>query len=179
MSELARQIEAMEEQVVSLLDDAMAMELGLSSEDSDYDYHFIREKLAKVSSYQEKLSDIMMRLSKISLVATKQALTSKTLVQLSEKRLKASDEYQNLHVASKGGWLADQLLKEEEAALRWQQLKSLVSEVKEAVTERAGTMKRLDSDLRLHVKLLEVGGASGATSPTSYTGSKATDLDID
>lgn len=34
-------------------------------------------------------------------------------------------------------------------------LNTLATEVREAVLERAGTLKRLDSDLRLHMKVYE------------------------
>lgn len=172
-------IDLLAAQAMEVFEQAASMKLGLSEDESAYDLTFIRSKLAICSTYQERLSDMMMKLSRISIETTRILQSNKAHHSLKEKRLKATEDYRKTHVTEKGAWLADQLRDEEESILSWQQLHSLVSEVKEAVAERASTMKRLDSDLRLHSKLYEAGVAAGATAPTSFTGSSTAELDIE
>ena len=66
-------------------------------------------------------------------------------------------------------------------AERWMQLKRAVSEVREAVGERAAMIRRLDSDLRLHARLYEVKVAGGALPPPGFKpgSSKGEEVSID
>jgi hypothetical protein len=173
--------EEIEAEVEHLLDQAIAHQLGMSEHDTDYKLTYISEKLAKVSHMIEALSDIQMKLARISLKVTKQTGNAKSLLALKERQAKDSPEYRAQTREHKSVWLANQLISEQDTAVKWAGLHRVVSEVKEAVAERAQTMKRLDSDIRLHAKLYETkvaAGAAGATSPTSYTGSESPELDL-
>jgi hypothetical protein len=168
--------QSLSELVLKLLEDAADMHLSLSEEDSAYDLNFIREKLAKVGVFQERLSDIQMKLTRVSIDAN--VLVGQTKQQLStkERELKLSSDYRDKPRAEKTPWLEDQLSGLREDSENWLGLFRLVSEVKEAVGNRVSTMKRLDSDLRLHAKLYEEGVRAGATSPSAPTrGSKEID----
>jgi hypothetical protein len=166
------------ERLLKLLEDATSMEVRMSLNESAYDLNFISEKLALVSTYQERLSDIQMKLTRISLDVIQVARAHKALLALKEKEFKASDEYAETPVHQKGFWLANQLTAHQQSSEEWQSLVFVVSEVKEAVNERAGTMKRLDSDIRLHARLYEQRVAAGATSPATYTGKQVGEIDI-
>lgn len=167
-----------EEEILIHLDNAMDMKLELSEEDSSYDLIYISGKLAKCSTYLERLSDIMLMLTKRSLAIIKLERAHSSLLRFKEIDLKGSDIYQNLDRFEKSLWLANQLRDERSAVEKWITLRRMVSEVKEAVGERAGTMKRLDSDVRLHSKLYEAKVAAGATSPTAFTGAKTDEMDL-
>lgn len=171
--------EQVENQLLALLDQAMAMQVGLSDDDSEYDLNYISDKLKRVSVYQERLSDIMMKLTRISLEVTKVSRSTQGLVNIKLRELKATDDYRDTPLNEKALWTANQLGDTEKEAEAWRVLSKMVSEVKEAVAERAGTMKRLDSDIRLHTKIYEAKVAAGATSPASYTGTSTEEVDID
>jgi len=167
--------------VMVLLDDAMEMTVGLSEDESVYNLMFIREKVAKCASYQEKISDVMMKLTRVSIEVQRIAAGKKLSLLNKKNTLKGSDEYKDLDRNDKTAWFQEQLIEEQDSAEEWNTLKRVVSEVKEAVSERAQTLKRIDSDLRLHTKLLEMSNEEGrgASSPHSYTGSASPELDID
>lgn len=168
-----------ESEIMSLLDDATDMKVGLSEDDSIYDLDFISEKLARISVYQERLSDIQMRLTRFTMEVRRVFSRKASIHRLKERELKGGQEYGKIPRAEKSLWLSTQLEKTREAAEEWKILGQLVSEVKEAVAERAATIKRLDSDIRLHTKIYEAKVAAGATSPTSFTGSSTEELTLD
>jgi len=170
--------EGIEERLLSLLDDAEKLKLGLSDDQADYDLIYISGKLAKCSALLETSSDIMMQVSRVSLPVIKTAGSLNIRFAVEEKRLKASLEYRGTELTEKGAWLADQLADLREAVLEWNALKAVVSEIKSAIGERAQTLKRLDSDLRLHSKLYETKVAAGATSPHAFTGADIEEMDI-
>jgi len=174
-------IQALGEEVMSLLDDAMKMVVGLSEDDSQYNLMFIREKVAKCATYQEKISDVMMKLTRVSIEVQRVAAGKKLGLLQKKNTLKGSEEYKAQLREDKAAWYQEQIGADEEAAEEWNTLKRVVSEVKEAVSERAQTLKRIDSDLRLHTKLLEMSNEEGrgASSPHSYTGSNSPEMDID
>lgn len=172
--------EEVEARVLQLLDDGSSMTLGLTTEDSDYNIDFVRQKLALCSTYLERLSDISMKLTRISVEVTRAARGVSQTLKIRMNQLKATDGYREQSREQKTPWLLSATRGEQEAAERWNGLRSVVSEVKDAIGERAQTMKRLDSDLRLHSKLIELAPQEGrgATSPRSYTGSSASEIDI-
>jgi len=172
-------VDKLNKEVLDRLDDALNCELGMSEDDSDYDLNFISQKLAKCSSYMERLSHIQMQLTKISIGANRTARDDTALLKLKEVDLKASGEYDNITPRGmKSKWVQDQLSALRKETQDWMNLARAVSEVKDAVGERAGTMKRLDSDLRLHCKLYEAKVAAGATSSVSFKVSDAKEVDL-
>lgn len=168
----------MEKEVVQLLDDAAGMQLSLSEDDSDYDLNFIREKVTKVAVYQERLSDIQMKLTKLNIDVTKMSSQTQEQLKMKERELRLGEDYQGKKIQEKKAWLGEQLAPQFQAAENWSNLSRLVSEVKEAVGHRVSMMKRLDSDLRLHSKLFEEGVKAGATSPTSFTKGSTKEIDL-
>lgn len=168
----------LEIEVLSLFDQASDLRPVMSEEDSAYDLVYISEKLAKCSSFMEKLSDIQIKLTKIALGATRANHNGSYLLKLKIEELKASEECEALPRSKRNYWLQQKTVQAKEELNDWNHLNRLVSEVREAVSDRVQMMKRLDSDVRLHQKLLEAKVAAGATSPNSYTGSSERDLEL-
>lgn len=170
--------EKLEEEVMNLLDEAAAMEVGLKDDDSPYDLTYISETLRKLGIFQERLSDIQMKLTRMGIEITKVSRQKTSLYKFKEKELRGSPDYHNTPLAEKALWLANQLGKVTEDVESWRSLTFVVSAVKDAVSDRVATMKRLDSDIRLHAKIFEAKVSAGATSPSSYTGTSTTEIDI-
>jgi len=175
------EISEIETQIMSLLDEAAAMKLELSEDDAQYNLMFVREKVAKCSSYQEKISDVMMKLTRVSIEVQKVAQGKKLGLLYETNSLKESKEYKEMPRNEKTSWLNVQLAEAHEETESWTALKRVVSEVKEAIGERANLLKRLDSDLRLHTKLLELVKEEGlgASLPSGFPGSASKEVDID
>jgi len=172
------QTEETRNKAFEILDSAASMVLKLSEDDSEYDLKFLSEKLAKVSVFQERLSDLLLTLSRMTIAVrqTKSAAESALRVFTTEVRL--SEEYADQPRAIKTPWLEQKLLERRAELDKWIDLSFVVSEVKDAVNERQSTMKRLDSDLRLHSRLFEAKVASGATPRPSFPGNTS-GMDLD
>jgi hypothetical protein len=167
----ARSVADVEKELNDYLDVALACEVKLGDDDSAYDLKFIGQKLHLCSTFTEKLSECTINLTRLSIMVNQVATAKRGLSQVRGGRLRASKEYSDLPRAERAEWLANQLEDDQLEAERWVQLKSAVSHVKEAVADRAQSVKRIDSDLRLQSKLLEVGIAHGASNPNSFQGS--------
>lgn len=178
LSEIPLDPPGIETYILEALDQALAMELGLSEDDSDYDLNFITQKLAQVSVYQEKLSDMMLRLTRVHLEVNRVATTKASALNFKQYSIKGTPEYSTVPRAERSEWLSNQLETDRLASERWTILRTAVSSVKDAVAERASTMKRLDSDLRLQTRLLEARVAAGASSPYSFPGNGTDEVDL-
>lgn len=148
--------DASEEVVMGYLHQLMEMKLDLSSEEGDYDIRYIGAKLAMCSSLLEKMGDIQLKLTKISLEVTKVWAGLDVSLRLMEERLKASDTYQEQPRETKALWLSSSMDSSRDVLVRFTYLRKVVSEVRGALAEKIQMVKRLDSDIRLQQKLLEV-----------------------
>lgn len=143
-----------------LLDEAIALSVGLSDDESVYDLIYIGQRLAQCSSYMEKLSDMQLKLTKLT-------------VQVLEKLFAGRGMLRCAEVQSTGP--ADRALLEQ-SVLIWESTARVVKEVKEAVESKAAMVKRLDSDIRLHQKLLEAKIAAGADAQLGFHSTSKNDL---
>lgn len=160
-------------------DEALGMALRLSPSDSAYDLVYVGEKLALVASYMERLSDMQMRHTKIAL-AVQQAMSDvKSLRGLTERKMKASEEYAELALAQKGHWIDEQVQSLQEEIDVWSDVHRTVSEVRRGVLNRMEDMKRLESSIRLQKSIIEGKIAAGAMSISRIPGGHSKgDLDI-
>jgi len=168
------------EKLNSYLEDAINMRIGFDKdEDADIDLTFLTSKLKKATIFIERLSDISLQLTKIGMEVNRRDREFVARLTRREKEIRASSEYAGQPNAEKGLWMANQLQPLKDETAEWRDLKEMVSEIKEAVNERAGTLKRLDSDIRLHARLYEeLVKAGGAASPTSFTGNSTQEVDL-
>lgn len=171
--------EEIEARILQILDEATDMRLDLDEDESVYNLTYISNRIAKCARFQERLSDLSLELTRIQLPLTQLAAQATNRTRLKLDELKASDDYANEPRASKTAWLSNQMESQREEEQKWSTLKTAVSQVKEAVVDRASTMKRLDSDLRLQSRLYEQKVAAGATPPPTYNGDKDEGLDLD
>lgn len=60
-------MESAETVLLKILEDATSLRIGLDEEDSEFDLEFITTKLRKIAIYHERISDLGMQVSKISI----------------------------------------------------------------------------------------------------------------
>lgn len=172
-------MESAETVLLKILEDATSLRIGLDEEDSEFDLEFITTKLRKIAIYHERISDLGMQVSKIS-IEVRNGLTAAVNI----ARHKEAEYRANGYLAEprddRRNWLEDKLAPFETDKNLWKGLVAVVSEVKVAVESKAGTLKRLDSDLRLHVKIIEQAGTAGITNPNSWNkAGRIEEMDID
>lgn len=158
-----KQTELLRVRAEGYLDSAMEFSLDLSADDSVYGLVYIGEKLAKCTSYLERLGDISINLSKISLEVTRQVSEHRSLVNVKERQFRDDPNYKNGDRATKGSWLTGKLEVYRIELEDWELTLSYLREIREAVNDRIQLFKRLDSDIRLHHKLVEAKIGVGAT----------------
>lgn len=176
---LPQKTEDLQKLLVQFMEDAFNMNPELDEDEGMYDLVYIGTKLAKCSSFLQKLSDMQMMLTTIRLHVIGQTSTSRALLSLTEKQLKASEEYANTPREKKAYWIEESTQELRKATQDWTFLQRTVSEISETIAERVVHIRRQESAVRLHQKLLENKVSSGATSSSAYTGTKATELDLD
>lgn len=165
-------------EALTLLDEALAMKMGLTEDDSDYTLSFIGEKLALCSRYSERLSDISILLTQMAIGVNSKLADTKSLVKLTEAEKKSSKDYKELPREEKTAWLVLQLQACTKEHEEWNDCARTLASVKEAVTDRVQTMRRLDSDLRLQHKLLEAKVEQGAMPSPGRRGDPAEEVDL-
>lgn len=169
----------LERLVLQYLSDATDLKLSLDPDEGAYHLAYVSKKITECAVAMEKLSDMQMQLTKISLEVTKFVQDARFLLRKELAFLQAGPDYQQMPAAQRAGWLQSKTELREKEVDSLNYLTRVVSEVRGAISDRIQTMKRLDSDVRLHQKLLEGGGlGSNATSASAFTGSKKTDLEL-
>jgi hypothetical protein len=154
---------AIEERAVEAFGKLAGLRLELSDDASDFDLVYISRKLVICSRCIEVLGDISLGLIKDLLQVTLILRKEQERLDSIKREVTGSFSYIQAPRGEKAAILAAQ---QEECHTRekeWMTRRILVLEVKEAVAERAQTMKRLDSDLRLHGRLYEARLVSGAS----------------
>ena len=174
-SNRATEIQAL---AMQALEAAMVLELKLSEDESSYTPQYVAAKLARVSRIQEQLSDSQMMLTKISLETTRQTTELGILYHRQQSELKASETYKTTSRDQKTAWVENQLQAAHQTLKEWQHTHEVVSEVRTAVAERMKVMNRLDSDLRLHHRLLEGRHTPHGAMPTQMPPGNTQDIDL-
>jgi hypothetical protein len=161
------------------LDEIISMEVGISDEAEDYDLLYISSKLALCAKSQERLSEIQLHLTKISIGVSRTSSDISVVLKAKERALKADPSYVSNSREERGHWLDLQLGVEKKEDLIWQDIKRTVSTIREVLGDRVQTIRRLDSDLRLHQKLFEAKVASGAVSGLNLPKGSSKDLELE
>lgn len=176
--EISRDPDKIEQECLGLLDQAMSMEVGLDNGEADYDLNFIASKLKAVTIFMERLSDIQIMLTKYTIVVRQQASNCETIHKIAKEQLHVKPEFRNIPAVDRVVLEREQLGETLTTWERWRDVAATLTLVNNAVSDRAGTIKRLDSDLRLHSKLYEQRVAQGATSPHSFKGASIEEIDV-
>jgi len=146
-----------QERLLSILDGVLAKKVDLAQEENAYDISYLRTKLVTLSTMQESLSDTSLQLTQQHLNVLQASTNAAALRRLREATLKESQQYVDLPRGEKTAWLEKEMAVYRDKDEAWRQTLVVSDEVRNAVAERTQTMKRLDSALRLHQKLLEDG----------------------
>lgn len=163
--EFARQFEA-------AFTEVEAYRLDLSDDESDYDLIYIGQRLAKCSASMEQIGHKLMALVRWGMELRKYQAASKRKLQDTLETLKGSDDLVCIPKAERSDWLKKQSEPQQRDLEAWTELLELLETVSEAARDKMQLMKRLDSDIRLHQKLLEAKIAVGAMAPQQFGGSK-------
>jgi hypothetical protein len=164
------------DRLMDLMRQIATFRIEISSEVEHYDLLYIAERSARCASEMESLSNINCEIAIIGAESTVRMHELQTLRRLTEMEKKGSQEYQDLARDEKTLWLNNQLSALDEKIADLKLLSSLVSQTSALLAERSGTVKRLDSTLRLQAKLHEAKTNQGAA--PSYHPSQAKDLEI-
>lgn len=154
--------EAVEAQAVEILERASELVLGLSVDESDYDLDYLTERLAKCSSYQERLVEMATRLTLLEIPVLRVISSEEVEVDAYAAELMESETYRGLAASERARWVKGKIAGRRRAYSAWKSTKQALYEVKKAVSRRVETMRRLDSDLRLHAGILEAKLGHGA-----------------
>lgn len=172
--------EECQDSCMALLDELEKYTVGLSPDDSVYTLNYIAEKLALVGAFQEQIGEQSIKLSRLQIFSKTSLEHARGKFRTKERLMKGSAEYIEEPRESKTNWLERQLLKEREELELWSSVFIVVSEVKEAIADRQNTLRRIDSDLRLHTSLLEQRVRQGSLPTPSLKGeSGGGDIDLD
>ena len=134
---------------------ALDLEVRLEEDEAVYDLHYIARKLAQVSSYSEQLSDLCLQLTRYNLQVIQCTKSARLLIKTWQARLANSDAYHQVPSGGKTAWMTMQLEPYNRLLGAWEVVEKSVHEVKTALADRAQMLKRLDSDLRLHQRIVE------------------------
>jgi hypothetical protein len=139
------------------LEKIQGLRVDLSETDSDYHREYIKSRVIAASSAMENLSDLSLSLTKVALVVRRAYRDARSSLRDTRALAMASTEYAAQTLLSREAWLLSYLQKYQERVDRWEFVSHLFEESRASVVERMGTIRRIDSDLRLHQRLLEVG----------------------
>jgi len=154
------------------------LKLDMSDDDMMYDLTYIGKMTALCSSIMEKVSDSQMQITKLGLEVRKWQYGATLVLKEEERKLTGSKGYLENPASHRKDWLAAKIQPFKQEVEVWDQLAKSINEVKETVNERMATVKRLDSDIRLHHKLYETKVASGMIGKPGLTGIKAESQDL-
>lgn len=155
-----------------------SLRLDLSDDDAMYDLTYIGKMTAMCASIMEKVSDAQMQITKLGLEARKWEHGASLVLREEERKLINGKGYKENPISARKDWLKMQLQPFIQEVEVWDQVSKSINEVKETVNERMSTVKRLDSDVRLHHKLYETKVASGMIGKPGLVGKKAESEDL-
>lgn len=162
------------------LDEASKIKITISGEGAAYQRQYIADTVAKVSSALERLNDLSMQLTKIALQTRRIQMHYNTQLKKVKAETLASADYAALPVMQREQHLLKAVTEATKSYEAWDYLLQYVTEVKTAIAERSAMIRRLDSDLRLHSKLLEVTSDEIVPHGPSFAGfaSQGTEIDF-
>lgn len=165
--------EQIQTEAVELMSAASELTIGLSQNEEAYDLPYIAKQLSKCSTYGERLADMMARLAQLRVSTMQQVDRAANLLEQAKAEREISPEGQGFKPASaRLSWVRIQTAPETDTWKTWKTTEMVVREAKEDVGRRAETVKRLDSDLRLHQRIIEAKITAGAMGQPDLTSGK-------
>lgn len=137
-----------ETRALALFELTLAVEVNLSADDTQYDLQYISEKLTKCASAMESVGDLQMKLAQLELATIRVTALAKATAQgMKHDESEASDSLRK-------------------QVREWDTSEQIVKKVRESMDGKMQLIRRLDSDVRQHQKMLELKVAAGAVSLT-------------
>lgn len=156
----AEQIEA---EALSLMEAAGRLTIQLSENEEDYDLRYLATQLAKCSSYGERLAAMLARLTQMKIVVLREVDRATNALEIREAEVQLDPKTDDVKpMAKRDAHIRLRTLGPREEKRIWKGLDAVLREVREDVSRRAELIRRLDSDLRLHQKLIEAKITAGA-----------------
>jgi hypothetical protein len=155
--------DAIEAEALELMDAAAALTIKLSENEEDYDLPYLAAQLAKCSSYGERLADMLARLTQVKIEVLREVDRATNALEIAEAEAEVRAAPGEIRPASRRTAAIRLAVREEVDAKRaWKGVDATLREVREDVSRRAEMIRRLDSDLRLHQKIIEAKITAGA-----------------
>jgi hypothetical protein len=154
-----------------LFSEVGCMEIDLSDDTSFYTADYIREKLARVSSLCERIADIQCEIIPLKLLSRAAFETLKVDLTYEKAKFKASEEYEIISRDKREFWLVGKVSTISKLYNEWYDTVSEAKIVIDAIKEKGSAYKRIDSDLRLHAKILSstvISSPSGTTENLTF-----------
>lgn len=156
-------VEQIETEALALMTAAGELTIDLSENEEDYDLPYIAAQLAKCSSYGERLADMLAALTQVKIEVLREADRAMNALEIAEAEAEISEIYADYKPASKrAAHIRLAVRTEVDEKRAWKGLDATLREVREDVSRRAEMIRRLDSDLRLHQKIIEAKITAGA-----------------
>ncbi len=168
MSQLDEMIEGsrpeqIEAEALALMAAAGELTIQLSENEADYDLPYLASQLAKCSSYGERLAEMLAALTQMKIEVLREVDRATNALEIKEAEAETGVLFENHKPVSKRNAAIRLHVREEIDAKRaWKGLDATLREVREDVSRRAEMIRRLDSDLRLHQKIIEAKITAGA-----------------
>lgn len=163
---------------VDALEEASSIKIDISAEGAAYHRQYISDKVAKISSSLERLNELLMNLTKVSLQARRIQQHYAEIVKFKKINAKVSAEYAECPRDYREKLLSDLLAGDEKELDIWESLYYYITEVKTAIADKAATIRRIDSDLRLQQKLLEVSSDEVPMKTAAFRGLATEEIDL-
>lgn len=163
-------IEEIQKHALELMEAAGVLTIQLSENEEDYDLRYLQTQLAKCSSYGERLADMMARMAQLKVLVLQGESRASNLFEDAQLEAEISTSENLKPVARRNAIVKRHSLEEKREFQRWKILELVVREARDEVCRRSDIVKRLDSDLRLHEKILAAKITAGAMGLEDLTG---------
>ncbi len=148
-----------------LMEDAGMLTLRMSDVQEDYTYDYLAAILRKCSIYAEDLGDKLAELAKLKmkLVLCTQGAQNASARRRLELEKEALEDTTIKNAAARDNYVRRKLADDPSAQLYqdWQTVNHILTEAKAEVTRRASIIQKLDSDVRLHQRIIEAKMGDG------------------
>jgi len=105
----------------------------------------------------------------VRIMVSQNELRVKGLLKVRLGLMKGSDSYDSLSRSEKSSWLQEHIEEEENEVNDWALARMVVLEVKDAIGDRIQMFRRLDSDIRLHERMLTAQSESERLAPSEFS----------
>lgn len=148
-------------EAVALMEKSATLVLGLSEQEADYDLSYLQGKLAKCSAFQERLAEMVTRITQLQVPVLQMRDAAEAQVEAAEAEV-IDAGLKDVPASLRVRYVKGKTAEPRSVFQQWSTTAEVLRAAKRAIEQRADTMKRLDSDIRLHERILEAKIGVGA-----------------